>query len=615
MPETATLGERFATSAAVAGASHSRSRVYAQSAKVPAPRPAPTSSGQLGRTPFAHLLVYAHDKQLTGTFDFRATDGATASVLTVAGRPAKAQLSGDGIYLGQVLLELGLIDSATLDSSLLAMSKERALHGAVLVASGAITTDQLERGLRAQIQHKLAHVAQLAPSTAFEFHAEFDGLSDFGGEPTPVDPFPSVWAAIRAQPSLEHAKAALDRVSKGRLRLTRAAQIDRLGLSAEERRWVELLSMRPLRLEEFFANAEIGERPARMLVYCLAITRQIELVGDEEPTSSNRNAAVPPAPSSSNAVAGAPPSAAPSTPKAVGRIALRQSRHRTPPVIEESVVRAADNRITPPPGAVQALTADVAARRKEIQEVAAGIDKQNYFEMLGLAAGASIDEVKNAYFQLAKAWHPDRLPAALADSRDACARVFARLSEAHQTLSDPETRTRYARLMKEGGDTPEQQQEIANVVSAAVEFQKAEICLKKNDLAQAETLARHAVQLDPVQAEYRALLAWLEALKPEAQSLEATQVQIEALAEAIKTNPRCERAYLYRAMLYKRQHRDGLAFKDFQNVVELNPKNIEAQREIRLHDMRGGGARRPSPNAAPPPAAAKQGLFQKLFKK
>ncbi|HSQ67355.1 MAG TPA: DnaJ domain-containing protein [Polyangiaceae bacterium] len=580
---------------------------------MPAPRPAPTSSGQLGRTPFAHLLVYAHDKQLTGTFDFRAIDGATASVLVVAGRPAKAQLSGDGIYLGQVLLELGLIDSATLDSSLLAMSKERALHGGILVASGAITTDQLERGLRAQIQRKLAHVAQLAPMTTFEFHAEFDGLSDFGGEPTPVDPLPSVWAAIRAQPSLEHAKAALDRVSKGRLRLTRAAQIDRLGLSAEERRWVELLSMRPLRLEEFFANAEIGERLARLLVYCLAITKQIELVGEEEPTSSNRRAAI--AETAANAVP-APPSSAPSSPKMVGRVALRQTRHRTQPAIEESVVRAAaDSRLTPPPGAVQAQTADVAARRKEIQEVAAVIDKQNYFEMLGLAAGASIDEVKNAYFQLAKAWHPDRLPAALGDSRDACARVFARLSEAHQTLTDPETRTRYARLMKEGGDTPEQQQEIANVVSAAVEFQKAEICLKKNDLAQAETLARHAVQMDPVQAEYRALLAWLEALKPEAQSPEGTQMQIEALDEAIKTNPRCERAYLYRAMLYKRQHRDGLAFKDFQKVVELNPKNIEAQREIRLHDMRGGGARRPSPDAAPPPDAAKQGLFQKLFKK
>lgn len=565
------------------------------------------------RTPFAHLLVYAHDKQLTGTFDFRAVDGTTASVLVIAGRPAKAQLSGTAVYLGQVLLELGMIDSPTLDASLLAMSKERALHGSILVAQGAITTEQLEHGLRAQIRRKLAQIAQLPPTTAFEFYADFDGLSDFGGAPTPDDPFPSVWEAIRIQPSLEHAKAALDRVAQGRLRLARTGHIERLGLSPEERRWVDLLSMRPLRLEEFFANAEIGDRLARLLVYCLAITRQIELVGDEEPTSSNRNAAAaaPAAPTSSSAI----PSAAPSSPKTVGRITLRQSRHRTQPVVEESVIRAAtDSRHTPPPGAVQAQTPEIAARRKEILELADVIDKQNYFEMLGLDPKASIDDVKNAYFQLAKTWHPDRLPSALSDVKDACARVFARLSEAHQTLTDADTRARYARLMEEGGETPEQQQEIANVVSAAVEFQKAEICLKKNDLAQAEALAARAVRMDPNQADYHALLAWLEALKPEAQSAEATQVRIEALEEALKMNPRCERAYLYRAMLYKRQHRDAVAYKDFKKVVELNPKNIDAQREIRLYEMRGGPLP-PTPAKPAPAEASKGGLFGKLFKK
>ena len=81
---------------------------------------------------------------------------------------------------------------------------------------------------------------------------------------------------------------------------------------------------------------------------------------------------------------------------------------------------------------------------------------------------------------------------------------------------------RYLTLMKEGGETPEAQQEIQNVVSASVEFQKAEICLRKNDLVQAEELARHAVQMDPNQAEYIALLAWVESMKDS--SAEATQM-------------------------------------------------------------------------------------------
>jgi len=96
-------------------------------------------------------------------------------------------------------------------------------------------------------------------------------------------------------------------------------------------------------------------------------------------------------------------------------------------------------------------------------------------------------------------------------------------------------------------------------------------------------------------------------------------VKIEVLDEAIKSNPRSERAYLFRAMLYKRQHRDGLAYKDFKKVVELNPKSIEAQREIRLYEMRGGPPRRITPNPSPSPTGAppppKPGLFQKFFKK
>lgn len=79
-------------------------------------------------------------------------------------------------------------------------------------------------------------------------------------------------------------------------------------------------------------------------------------------------------------------------------------------------------------------------------------------------------------------------------------------------------------------------------------------------------------------------------------------------------NERCERAYFYRAMLYKRQHRNGLAFKDFQKVAELNPKNIDAQRELRLYEMRGGPPKRITPYPSQPPAS-KPGLFQKFFKK
>jgi tetratricopeptide (TPR) repeat protein len=564
-----------------------------------------------------HLLVYAHDRQLTGTFEFRAPDASMATVLMLQGRPAKAKLTAESIYLGQVLLELGAIDAATHDTSLREMaspaSGTRRLHGAILLELGAIDRGQLDDGLRAQLLRKMALVANMPAATVFEFYGDWDGLADFGADAVPIDTFGVVWSAIREQPPFEHAKAALERMTRGRLRASKTAQLDRFGFSPEERRWIELLRVRALRLDEFFAAAEgINERITRLIVYCLAITKQIELVSEEDAAAAEAAASqIPPASSS-----------APITPKgAVGRITLRRERVITNPNIvkEESSPRVPsipDHRASPPPDqastAIAATPAPTEARRKHIVERARVIDKQNYFEMLGVTPETSTDDVKHAYITLAKTWHPDRLPTVLAEVKDECARVFARMSEAHQTLTDAEKRKRYLTLMKEGGETPEAQQEIQNVVGASVEFQKAEICLRKNDLAQAGELARHAVEMDPNQAEYIALLAWIESQKDA--SAEATQARIADLDRAIKINDRCERAYYYRAMLYKRHNRDGPAFKDFKKIAELNPKNIDAQREIRLYEMRGA-PKAQSQAPAQAPVAQKPGLFQKFFKK
>lgn len=426
-------------------------------------RPAPASSGQLARTPLPHLLVYAHERQLTGTFDFRAPDGATASVLVRAGQPAKAQLSTPPIYLGQVLLEMGVIDAKMLDESLRAMSTtgQRKLHGLVLLEKNALDTSQLDQGLRVQLLRKVAQLARMPPAAVFEFYTDWDGLTTFGAEPTPIDALSVVWAAIREAPPLDHVKAALERLMQGpRLRITKQAQLDRFGFTSEERRWIDLLRMKPLRLDAFFSSAEINERIARLIVYCLAITKQVELVGEDAE------------PSSGNIAAAEPSSSAPQSPRStVGRVTLRRERVRTQPVIEEkSSPDILDRRMSPSPDAA----ANPEVRRAEINMRAQGVDKQNYFEMLGISPEATTEDVKNAYIALAKTWHPDRLPSALADVKDACARVFARMSEAHQTLTDDEKRRRYLRLMKEGGETPEQQQEIANVLGATVEFQKAE---------------------------------------------------------------------------------------------------------------------------------------------
>jgi tetratricopeptide (TPR) repeat protein len=259
----------------------------------------------------------------------------------------------------------------------------------------------------------------------------------------------------------------------------------------------------------------------------------------------------------------------------------------------------------------------------EIVQKAVSIDRTDFFAMLDLPRDATKDEIETAFFSLAKRWHPDRLPPELAPVRDACNRVFSRMSEAHRMLVDDEQRARYIKVAADGSGTPEMQDAVAKVVEAAGAFQKAEVCFKRNDLGQAEGLCRRALELDDTQADYHALLAWLIAMKPESQSAEGTQICIQMLDRAIGMSQKCEKAFFWRGLLYKRLGKAGLALRDFRKVAELNPRNIDAVREVRLHTMRGGSQR----DSSPPPAAAsgstapskaddgKPGLLGRLFKK
>ena len=66
-------------------------------------------------------------------------------------------------------------------------------------------------------------------------------------------------------------------------------------------------------------------------------------------------------------------------------------------------------------------------------------NKRDYYEVLGVARGASEDELKKAYRRLAKQYHPDTNKETGADAH------FIEINEAYETLSDPQKRSVYDR--------------------------------------------------------------------------------------------------------------------------------------------------------------------------
>ena len=70
-------------------------------------------------------------------------------------------------------------------------------------------------------------------------------------------------------------------------------------------------------------------------------------------------------------------------------------------------------------------------------------EKRDYYEVLGVAKGASEAEIKSAYRKLAIKYHPDKhVDDSVADKK-AAEEKFKEAAEAYEVLSDKDKRARY----------------------------------------------------------------------------------------------------------------------------------------------------------------------------
>jgi tetratricopeptide (TPR) repeat protein len=234
--------------------------------------------------------------------------------------------------------------------------------------------------------------------------------------------------------------------------------------------------------------------------------------------------------------------------------------------------------------------------------------------VLGIPRASNETQVKEAYFRLARRFHPDaHHDATLSDMRDQLEAVFIRLGEAYEVLRNARTRSGYeadlvARMPRVPvGSSPSGPS--AAPAAPPPPDPEAEARMADDAIRKAERLFSQDKYWDAIQLLEPAVAVTQATLRPKGQILLARAYTKnpkwvkrgeELLQAVIKADPRNVTAHFVLATIYRDGGLKSRAQAMFRKVLELKPDHEEA-----LAEMAGAATE-------PPPSG---GIIKKLFGK
>jgi len=240
-------------------------------------------------------------------------------------------------------------------------------------------------------------------------------------------------------------------------------------------------------------------------------------------------------------------------------------------------------------------------RQKEILAIEAKLSG-NHFEVLGVAAGATSEQVRDGFHALSRKFHPDRFHGKqLGSFKGRIDAIFRRLVEANNILTDPAKRQAYldsnpfvrAAVRAATGTTPALQPEavrtadeesrdaerrarlsrhpyLAKVTKVQENLSKAKAHVTKGEFSHAFTMLNLANQIDPQNVEVKTLL-----------------VDVRKKAELQRSDTDYKRG-----LAAIEQGNDDLAIAAFKAAVNASALNhLAAFEAAQLLEKTGGDAR------------------------
>lgn len=227
-----------------------------------------------------------------------------------------------------------------------------------------------------------------------------------------------------------------------------------------------------------------------------------------------------------------------------------------------------------PAGARTVVSQDAAA----LEAFYARVRAADHFEALGVKREATTSQIKIAYFQLAKSYHPDAGPPGEPEEiKKLRADVFARLGEAWGILGEEAKRAEYLRVLASGGAADV---DVSAIFKAEELFQKATVFVRTRQYEKALGALDEATKLNAEEPEFDIWKAWVEFLLAQDRKRQRT-ASAAVIEAALKKVPRCMPGYLFLGQMAKLAGEIDLAEKLLKRGLALDPQHAEIVRELK----------------------------------
>jgi tetratricopeptide (TPR) repeat protein len=264
------------------------------------------------------------------------------------------------------------------------------------------------------------------------------------------------------------------------------------------------------------------------------------------------------------------------------------------------------------PAAQETAQRGLSARRREVLDKFAGIKTKNHFEVLEIEPGAAPEQVKEAYFRLAKRFHPDshHREVVLEDIKDKLEAIFIRLGEAYDVLRNPRTRANYQSGLHARGPA------VAAPVMAAG---PGPVMVDQAEQSQRDTVALRKAEKAAEQEKHWDVIQLLEGVIPRLAGKQRQRARMalgraylknpnwlkegeELVRQVVAEDPKHAAAHLLLGQLYKERGLKARALSMLRKAVELDPENEQAHADLATLVV-----------DIPPPVQESGGLLKKLF--